>query len=292
MLEDAGHHHQGEGAGHQLSKHHEALDHPVGKELQPQGQQHADDHQGDHVAQEHPQGQHHHMIRLAHTGEGGTDGRVGKHHDDAGDEHAEGHGEEAAHGAQGQVFVIPLVQHGQADGDVEGDGRGAHEADGDDHREQIRALADLGGQGEGTAVRRHDDRGGYHRISAKEGEYRPEHLGDEDFQEGNRGHQPANGDEHVRHGVQAVLKGPAQLRLVIDNVGDSADDTAGHHEIGNERSDEFHGLPLLPVSRPAGSGCGKSWGRPGRSMPEPHGCGRTPSRSPRPCRSRSEPATR
>lgn len=69
----------------------------------------------------------------------------------------------------------------------------------------------------------------------------PEHLGDEDFQEGNRGHQPANGDEHVRHGVQAVLKGPAQLRLVIDNVGDSADDTAGHHEIGNERSDEFHG---------------------------------------------------
>ena len=143
-----------------------------------------------------------------------------------------------------------------------------------------------------TAVRRHDDRGGYHRIPPKRANTGPEHLGDEDLQEGNRGHQPANGDEHVRHGVQAVLKGPAQLRLVIDKVGDPAGDTAGHHKISMSVPMNSMARLLLPVSRPAGSGPGKSWGRPGRSRPGLHGYGRTPSRIPRPCRSRSEPATR
>ena len=70
---------------------------------------------------------------------------MGKHHDDAGDEHAEGHGEKAAHGAQGQVLWIPLSSMDRPMGTLKADGGGAHEADGDDHREQIRALADLGG---------------------------------------------------------------------------------------------------------------------------------------------------
>ena len=76
VLEDAGHHHQGEGAGHQLSKHHEPFDHPLGKNFSPRASSTQMTTRGIMLRREHPPGSAP-LIRLAHTGEGGADGRGG-----------------------------------------------------------------------------------------------------------------------------------------------------------------------------------------------------------------------
>ena len=96
---------------------------------------------------------------------------VGKHHDDAGDEHAEGHGEKAAHGAQGQVFVDPPLSSmdrpmGTLKAMVEAHMKPMAVITG--NRSALWPIS-VARAKETPKIRRHDDRGGYHRISAKEG---------------------------------------------------------------------------------------------------------------------------
>ncbi|MNE37255.1 hypothetical protein D3C80_1311000 [compost metagenome] len=184
------------------------------------------------------------MAGLAAGGHQFAHQRVAEGQDQAGDEHAQRDGEDAGHDAERHVLVVALVEHRQAHGDREHDGRAAHETG--DQRHHQRFFA--GGQGRGQVIAAHvrgDDHGRrQRRVGAQGAEKRAECFFDDHGQVGDGGHDARRRHEDVARGVDAFHEFFTKPFIAVVNRREGTEYGAEHDEIEHVIADLIHCVVL------------------------------------------------
>src|SRR5690606_5026284 len=158
VFDDGEHQHELDQRVHAATEADEALDHQVRQEAQAGRQRHHEDDDRQQVGEDSAEAHRQLVGGLAVGGDHFAHHRIAEHQHDAGNQHADRNAEDAGHDTQRHVFVVTLVEHGQAHGNREDDSRAAHETG--DQRHDQGLLA--GGQGGGEVVATHV-RGDDHR---------------------------------------------------------------------------------------------------------------------------------